>query len=80
MEYRVETPVIEQTHRCPRAHACLSGGDGELCRILAVLEEGADTHFIYCRNDTPCVYRETDGERLSCSCPIRIRIFQRYGV
>ncbi len=78
MVFFVEDRTREETRECRKHFACLKEGTVSRCRVLAALE--GETLFVQCRESGPCAHRETRGERVTCACPTRVRIYERYGV
>jgi hypothetical protein len=78
MEIQISDDVIEQTTRCEREFACLSGGVGDLCRIEDRISGSAA--FVDCLDDRQCKYRYQFGCAWICTCPVRIVIHRRYNV
>jgi hypothetical protein len=74
--FQVEQVIRQVTGKCPNDFACLNCTPNTLCRVLACIEGG--TLFIVCRHPGPCPYRKGVADRDVCSCPTRIRIFERY--
>jgi len=73
----VEPAVLKATTRCAGNFACLQDPPGSLCRILAAIE--GQRLFIVCGcPEKACPYREPEDGRDVCTCPTRIRIFERY--
>lgn len=75
--YYVERQVLESADKCPHDHACLSDPGTTLCHILAYV--GASPPFVGCLEQHPCPYRDERDGRMVCTCPVRRRVFQRYG-
>jgi DNA-binding Lrp family transcriptional regulator len=75
--YYVERQVLESAKECGHDHACLSDPNVALCRILAYVD--ASPPFVGCLEQHPCPYKAERDGRTICSCPVRRRIFQRYG-
>ena len=75
--YYVERQVLESADKCEHEHACLSDPNVSLCRILAYVD--ASPPFVGCLEQHPCPYKREQDGRMICSCPVRRRIFQRYG-
>jgi DNA-binding Lrp family transcriptional regulator len=75
--YYVERQVLESADKCVLEHACLSDPDAALCRILAYVD--ASPPFVACLELHACPYREERDGRMVCCCPVRRRVFQRYG-
>jgi DNA-binding Lrp family transcriptional regulator len=75
--YYVEKRVLESADRCVHGHACLSDPNVALCRILAYVDTSPP--FVGCLEQHACPYKEERDGRMICTCPVRRRIFQRYG-
>ena len=78
MDLYVEDDVKAAATRCSDDLSCLSGNLGGLCRILACVED--ETLFVHCEEDAVCSYRSAEDGRTLCTCPVRRRLHERYGV
>jgi hypothetical protein len=75
--FHVEPAVRQATTHCPNNLSCLSGRAEALCRILASIE--GERLFIVCGcPERACPYRQPEDGREACTCPVRIRIYERY--
>ena len=78
MVFFVEDTTRQETQECRKEFACLEEGPASRCKILAALEGGI--LFVQCREPGSCAYRNVQGERVTCTCPTRVRLYERYGV
>lgn len=78
MDLYVEDGVKAAAAGCPDGLSCLSGDGAAVCKILACIEDG--TLFIQCQDDARCFFQREEEERTACTCPVRRRLHERYGV
>jgi hypothetical protein len=78
MKIEIGGDAVEQTTRCWKQFACLSGAVEALCEVkYVVIDE------LYCLKRTTrrgCNYQMVFGDCLICTCPARQEISRRYGV
>ncbi len=78
MRLQVNENVIEDTTRCKKQFACLSGGGACLCEVKYCLNR--KSCFVNCESKLLCNYKVRYGNSSLCSCPTRKEIYNQYRI
>jgi hypothetical protein len=78
MKFNINEETKRVTRKCVKGFSCLSAERNELCRVISCYDN--DIHFIYCATDILCSYKNNIGGRDYCECPIRMNIYDEYGI
>ena len=76
MKREVSEETRQETDKCWRGFACLSGDEDVICRVR---DRVSDVIFVEKTKQTYCPYDVTFGYSHICSCPVRREIYERYG-
>ena len=78
MVLQVQDEVIKEAKNCQQDFSCLKSDGEGLCKVKSCV--GGEVHFIECMNDEYCSYQSTFANEAICDCPVRIEIYNRYGI
>jgi len=76
VELEVSEEIRQETDKCWRGFACLSGTRDGICPVR---ERVGDVIFVEKIKQAYCPYDVTFGYSHICSCPVRRELFERYG-
>ena len=76
--YYVGSATREATTKCPGTFNCLTNGPKENCKVLAHVD--GDVLLLQCCREEFCVYQTVKEYRKACTCPTRIKLYERYGI
>jgi hypothetical protein len=76
MPYTVSQEIIDKTNRCKKNMECLKSAP--CCRIETRFENKAA--FVHCLYPGDCNYKVHFGDRVCCTCPVRMDLSKTYGI
>ena len=75
--YEISKETIAKAKDCDRAFACLKEDDQPSCKISYCVND--KIHFLE-KLERYCPYHINYANKQVCNCPVRIEIYQKYGV
>ena len=77
MRFEIDEATIGAATECEKSLACLHCEDHVYCSVEQCLMHRA--HYVKCLHDEPCAYKSHLEGFPICTCPVRKKIFNRYG-
>lgn len=78
MKYDIDPFIIDETTKCKRGLACITGKGKPCCTISKLI---SDTVFLIEDDDeTACPYRSSFGFSQLCNCPVRQELHRKYNI
>ncbi len=71
--------VLNQTTKCEMDFACLSSRTDHLCKVERAMGCGP-VLFLRQGEEPHCYYNYRFGNSIICSCPVRLKLYNRYGI
>ncbi|MEW6599330.1 MAG: hypothetical protein AB1499_00010 [Nitrospirota bacterium] len=78
MKLEISEQAINNTKRCRKNFACLSGSGHCLCKLTYCFN--GKSYFIKPERNLLCNYKVTFSGSVLCSCPTRKEIYNRYRI
>ena len=72
----ISQEIIHSAHRCLKSKSCITSEDYVLCKVEYCVK--GEVHFILCKENTECNYKQIFGNQYFCTCPIRKEIYNKY--
>jgi hypothetical protein len=78
MELFVNDDIKQSVKLCINHHACLNGKKQNICNVISTL----NTYelYVYGKGNSHCNYKHPLNERFLCTCPMRMEIYNKYGI
>ena len=78
MEIKIPQDIVQKATKCTKKFRCLSESSDNLCRAICYLNK--DLLFVKCMDGKDCSYFKLHEKTETCTCPVRIEIYQRYSL
>ena len=63
---------------CINKHECLIWPKDKFCTVTSTVND--NKLFVYCKHEKECPYKHLIENRILCTCPVRLEIYQKYNV
>ncbi len=78
MRLEINENVLNNTTRCSKNFACLSGNGQCLCKLTYCFN--GKSYFIKPNGNLLCTYKVSFAGNVLCGCPTRKEIYNRYRI
>ena len=78
MEKEIDEKTVNETLYCEKNFACMKNDKHVCCKVVNCINK--KVHFISSFDNNNCNYKMSFGTAYFCICPVRKKIFNRYGV
>ena len=78
MKRIISDEAIAASGSCCLAKACLGEDPPSLCKVVFCVD--SKLLGVACGESDPCRYQHVMEDRTLCTCPVRMEIYEKYGV
>ena len=79
MELFIKQEIKQSATLCKKEHICLKRQKECLCQVISTVND--DRLYVYCvSNMNGCNYKHKTDERILCTCPVRLEIYNKYKI
>ena len=78
MELFVNNEIKQSAELCQDKYGCLTGQKKTICKVISTVNN--NEMYVICQNNNACKYRHQVNERILCTCPVRLEIYNKYKI